>query len=139
MACPECGAVASGDKTCREKFDEMLALEFESPSVFGAVHHVTVICFNLQHPGTFTDDAVAWMRTSLRSIVEDGLSPAELRKGAGKNFKGKTKIRRATPAEPARTNHWSMSVLDVRTGDPEAYVKDAMAWATSILNDLEVK
>ena len=131
-ACPECGAPG-----CRDKFGEMLALEFESPSVFGAVHHVTVICFNLQHPGTFTDDAVAWMRASLSSIVEDELSPTELRNRAGKNFEGKLKIRRAKPAEPAPTNRWSMSVLDVRTSDPETYVKDVMAWARSIVNDLK--
>jgi hypothetical protein len=30
-----------------------------------------------------------------------------------------------------------MTVMDVRTGGPEAYVEDVRAWAKSILKDIE--
>ena len=135
IACPECGATG-----CRERFGEMLALEFEDPAVFGAVHHITVICYNLQHPATFTDEAIAWMRSSLRAIIVDGLSPAELRKQARKNTKGGVQVKRHTEprGEPSRTR-WSMTAADVRMDDPEVYREDIVAWAKSILKDLNIE
>ena len=134
MACPECGATG-----CRDRFGELLALEFEDPTVFGAVHHITVICFNIQHPGEFTEESMTWMKSSLRAIIVDGLSPTELRKQVRKRTKGGVRVKRHTELseEPVKV-HWSMTVSDVRTNDPVIYVKDVMAWAKSILNDLEI-
>jgi hypothetical protein len=97
--CIQCGAVG-----CKEKCGEMLAPEFEQPAVFGTVHHLTIICYNIQHPDEFTDEALEWMRSSLRTIVSEGLSPQEFRERAGKNVEaGKLKVRRhAAPAETSR-------------------------------------
>ncbi len=131
-ACPECGA--PGD-TCHEKFESMLALEFEDPKVFGAVHHLTVICFNLQHSSMFTDESIAWMSSTVQAIVEEGLSPAELRERSVKKFDGKVKVLRKAPRTSSKIA-WSMTVLDVRTDSPEIYVKDVTAWAKSILADM---
>jgi hypothetical protein len=129
--CPECGAAG-----CREKFESMLALEFEDPEVFGAAHHITVICFNLQHPSAFSDEATAWMRSTLRAIVEEGLTPARLRDRSKKQFNGRVSVLRKAPKAPVKAG-WSMTVMDVRTGSPEAYVEDVRAWAKSILRDIE--
>jgi Family of unknown function (DUF5946) len=142
-ACRQCSATG-----CKEKYGEMLALEFEQPSVFGAVHHLTVICYNIQHPDAFTDEALAWMRTSLRDIVEKGLSGPELLKRAQGPFSGDFKVKRrdarardrpdAVPYMPVRTR-WSMTVADVCTASPEVYTGDIKAWAKSILKDLGEK
>jgi hypothetical protein len=128
--CPECGA--SG---CREKFETMLALEFENPEVFGAVHHVTVICYNLQHPSAFSDEALAWMRSTLRALVEEGLSPAELRERSKKQFKGQVTVLSKTP-KATRQIRWSMTVINVHIDTPENYVSDIMVWAKSILGEI---
>ncbi|HWQ20563.1 MAG TPA: DUF5946 family protein [Methanotrichaceae archaeon] len=137
LACPECGASAIHGKTCHEKFEEILALEYGSPAIFGAVHHITVICYNLQHPDSFTEEALAWMQSSLRSIIEEGLTPAELRERAGKKFKGSASVKRHTSqAETDRRTQWSLTVLDIRTDDPQKYIEDITAWARSMLNDL---
>lgn len=129
--CPECGALS-----CRDKFESMLALEFEDPAVFGAVHHVTVICYNLQHPVAFSEEALEWMRSTLRSIVEEGLTPAQIRERSQKQFKGQVKVLSKSPKAP-RKAEWSMTATDVRTDSPEVYVNDVMAWARSILDDIE--
>ncbi len=129
--CPECGA--SG---CREKFESMLAREFQDPEVFGAVHHVTVICFNLQHPSAFSEEALAWMCSTLRAIVEEGLTPAELRERSKKRFNGHVSVLSKAPKAPEKAN-WSMTVMDVRADGPEVYVEDVMAWARAILKDIE--
>ena len=133
MACPECGA-----PDCRDKFGEMLALEFEDPTVFGAVHHITVICYNIQHPATFTEESLAWMRSSLRAIIVDGLSPTELRKQVRKKTRGDVQVKRHTPKEPVQM-HWSMTVSDIRMENPEIYCEDIKAWARSILKELHIE
>jgi 2'-5' RNA ligase len=129
--CPECGAAG-----CREKFETMLALEFEDPRVFGAVHHVTVICYNLQHPGAFTDEALDWMRSTLRAIIEEGLSASEIRERSRKKFNGHLTVLRKAATKP-RDVGWSMTVMAVRTDSPDVYVKDVTAWAKSILKDMK--
>jgi hypothetical protein len=141
--CPQCGAYAQYGKTCCEKYEEILAIEYESPTVFGAVHHITVMCYNLQHPDSFTAEATAWMQSSLHAIINKGLSPMELRKRARKEFKGDVKVLRHTAQteiyqkyQKSRKMHWSMTVLDIRTNEPEIYVEDVRVWAKSILKDL---
>jgi Family of unknown function (DUF5946) len=141
VRCPHCGAAG-----CKDKYGEMLALEFEQPSVFGAVHHLTVICYNIQHPDSFSDEALAWMRSALRDIVEKGLTGPELLKRARGSFSGDYKVKcrdsRArdrhtdVPCIPERTG-WSMTVADVRTDSPGAYTGDIKAWARSILDDIQ--
>lgn len=135
--CPRCGAVPRDGKTCLDKYHEVLALEFEDPAYFGAVHHITVMCYNIQHPDAFSDDALDWMRKSLRAVMVDGLTPAELRKQAGKGVAGGMKVRRRGEQKsvPARTV-WSMTVMDVRTDSAEIYHADIRAWAGAILKDL---
>jgi hypothetical protein len=130
--CPQCGAIG-----CREKYGVILALEFEQPAVFGAVHHITVNCYNLQHPDTFSEEALTWMRSALRAIVEEDLSGPDLLKLARKTFTGDMHVKRRTPlAEVLPKIKWSMTVTGIRIDSPEAYVEDIMAWAKSILNDL---
>jgi|GEM_PF-1778268 len=122
-------------KTCCERYEEILALEYENPAIFGAVHYITVLCYNLQHPDSFTAEAIAWMQSSLRAIIEEGLSPMELRKRSGKKFKGNVKVlRQTTQTETPRKTRWSTTVMDIRTDEPEIYIEDVKAWAKSILN-----
>jgi hypothetical protein len=129
--------VARAGGSCREQYGECLALEFQEPAVFGAVHHVTVLCYNLQHPRDFSPKALAWMRSSLRAVIEGNVSPVALREQAGREFKRQARVLRkdgqATP--PART-HWSRTVLDVRRESPAVYTGDILAWARAILQDL---
>ena len=135
--CPQCGAAPLDGKTCKDKYGEILALEFQEPAVFGVVHHITVTCYNLQHPDFFSDEAIEWMKTSLRKIIEEGLSPAELRKSAGKRTGEGMNVRRQTaPADVPRRIIWSLTVMDVRADSAEVYVREIRAWAKSILDDL---
>jgi hypothetical protein len=132
--CPQCGAVG-----CKEKYGTMLALEFEQPTVFGAVHHITVVCYNLQHPDTFSDEALAWMRSSLRDIIDDNLSGPDLLKRARGSFGGNARVKRVgARGEGHARARWSMTAADVRTSVPAVYVEDVRAWAASILKDLGV-
>ncbi len=48
--CPVCGAVHPDGATCEDVFNALLALAFSDP-VAGAAHHLTVMCYMLQHDG----------------------------------------------------------------------------------------
>jgi len=136
--CHQCGAVSQNGKTCIEKYHEMLALEFQDPTIFGAVHHITVTCYNLQHPDFFSEEALAWMRSSLRAVIEDGLSSAELLKRARTMPVNGMKVRRRTsPVRTRARTQWSMTVMDIRTDGASVYTKDIMSWAKSIMEDID--
>jgi hypothetical protein len=136
--CPEFGGPAKDGLSCREKFDEALALEFGDPAIFSRVHHITVICYNLQHPDAFSEDALEWMKSTLYYIIVDGLTPAELRAQVSKKYGGGVRVKRRTPSDSTLEKiKWSMTILDVNTDNGEAYIKDIEDWAESILNDLD--
>jgi len=139
-SCHQCGAVPRNGRTCLEKYHEMLALEFQDPTVFGAVHHITVTCYNLQHPDFFSEEALTWMRSSLRAVIEDGLSSAELLKKARTMPVNGIKVRRRTSPVRARMGtQWSMTVMDIRTEGASVYTKDIASWAKSILEDIDAQ
>ena len=53
--CPECGAP---DNLCQTRFDEFLVLEFTDAG-YGAVHHLTVATFMVQHSSKMTPRRLA--------------------------------------------------------------------------------
>ena len=135
--CPECGSFPGDGMSCREKFEDALALEFGGPSVFSAVHRITVICYNLQHPGDFSEAALVRMESTLHSIIADGITGAEMRDEARKKYNGSIKINRQASSD--KTNErisWSMTIMDVHMENTEVYTKDVMTRAKSILSDI---
>ena len=136
MNCPECGAP---DNTCEAHYHECLVKEFTDPG-YGAVHHLTVATYMLQHSSKLTKEGWLHMRGLLREFLSEKKPPALIRKqskdivDSGKRtFKiaskdGQPKIRRA---------RWTKTVLDVRMENAEAYCADVNAWARAALADAE--
>jgi len=123
----------------------MLVHEFEHPRSFGAVHHLTVACYNVQHPAGFTAQALEWMRASLRSAVTTGEPPQEWRRRAHAQFSGKDnpKVTRkpgeAPPTPQLDEPHWSMTAADIPLDNPEVYVAGVQAWSRVIVADLDAQ
>lgn len=119
----------------------MLAFEYENPESYGAVHHLTVACYNLQHPGGFTEAALAWMRASVAVAVNSGEPPQEWLRRARQQFNGKNKVKVVRGPEEVPTRlpanlHWSMTVADIPLDSSTAYVAGVQAWARQVLADL---
>jgi hypothetical protein len=133
-------------KTCREAFEELIAREFQYP-VCGQVHHLTVLCYDLQHPRQFTPQALAWSQDALRAAVEEGVSPVELRRRARQQFSRKNKprvIKESSPASFAEAGEkdkpafrWRMTALDALGESAEGHNQRVEAWARSVLADLD--
>ncbi len=136
MNCPECGAA---DKLCKSRFDDFLALEFTDAG-YGAVHHLTVTAYMIQHSSKLTREGWLFERDLLREFLIDNKSPAFIRKqnkdivDSGKR-KFKIKPRDGLPVINKST--WTKTILDVRTESAEVYCADVTAWARSVLEEAE--
>ncbi len=136
MNCPECGAP---DHSCQTRFDEFLVLEFTDAG-YGAVHHLTVATYMLQHSSKMTRAGWLHERDLLREFLVENKSPAFIRKqnkdlvDSGKRtFKFKSKD--GKPVIHKTT--WRKTILDVRAENAEVYCEDITAWARSALEEAE--
>jgi hypothetical protein len=134
--CPECGAP---DNLCQTRFDEFLVLEFTDAG-YGAVHHLTVTAFMIQHSSRMTPGGWQYERDLLREFLVENKPPALIRKqmkdtvDSGKRtFKFKSK----TGVPVIDKNTWSKTILDVRAENAEVYCEDITAWARSVLEEVE--
>jgi len=136
MKCPECGAT---DNLCRSRFDEFLVLEFTDAG-YGAVHHLTVAAYMVQHSSKMTPEGWRYQRDLLREFLVEKKTPAMIRKqikdtvDSGKRtFKFKSK----TGVPVIEKTTWMKTILDVRAENAEVYCEDIIAWARSVLEDAQ--
>ena len=134
MNCPECGA---SDNLCQTRFDEFLVLEFTDAG-YGAVHHLTVATFMIQHSSKMTPEGWQYERDLLKEFLVEKKTPATIRKqikdtvGSGKRtFKFKSK----TGVPVIDKTVWKRTILDVRAENAEEYCEDITAWASSVLEE----
>jgi uncharacterized protein DUF5946 len=136
MNCRECGAL---DNLCQTRFDEFLILEFTDAG-YGAVHHLTVAAYMLQHSSKLTREGWLHERELLREFLIENKSPAFIRKqnkdmvDSGKR-KFKIKSRDGLPVINKTT--WTKTILDVRIENAEVYCEDVAMWARSALEEAE--
>ena len=139
MNCPECGALSTPWMNCQTVFDECLVKEFTDPE-FGAVHHLTVATFMLQHSSKLSPQGWLSMRQLLRDFLIGNKSPLEIRK-QNKNFvdSGKRNWKISSPDGLGfiTKNSWSKTILDVRLDNGGTYCADVTEWARAVLEDSE--
>jgi hypothetical protein len=125
------------DGLCQARFDEFLILEFTDAG-YGAVHHLTVAAFMVQHSSKMTPEGWLFERNLLREFLIENKPPAYIRKqnkdivDSGKR-KFKIKSRDGKPVIDKTT--WSKTILDVRAENAEVYCEDITAWARSVLEE----
>ena len=136
MNCPECGAP---DQLCQTRFDEFLVLEFTDAG-YGAVHHLTVAAYMVQHSGKMTREGWMFERNLLREFLVEKKPPAYIRKqnkDVVDSGKRKFKIKSKTGVPVIDKTSWKKTILDVRAENAEVYCEDITAWAKSVLDEAE--
>ena len=119
----------------------MLAWEFEDPPLY-EVHHLTVLCYHLQHPGLYSPEGLAGARRLLVDFLVHGVSPERVRqrdRAGVDSGRRKHKITGTPAAHGAysRPVEWSMTTIDVIAGGMRGYRENVRAWARSVLEALE--
>lgn len=136
MNCPECGAL---DSRCQVRFDEFLVLEF-TDAAYGAVHHLTVAAYMVQHSSKLTREGWLHERELLREFLVENKPPAFIRK-QNKDLvdSGKRKFKiKSTDGKPViNKTSWTKTILDIRMTNARDYCEDVNAWARSVLDDAE--
>ena len=136
MNCPECGAP---ETLCQTRFDEFLALEFTDAG-YGAVHHLTVTAYMIQHSSKLTREGWLHERELLREFLVENKPPAFIRKqnrdlvDSGKRT---FKIKSRDGLSVINKSTWTKTIIDVRTENAEVYCADVSTWATAVLEDAE--
>jgi hypothetical protein len=136
MRCPECGAA---DEFCKTRFNEFLVLEFTDAG-YGAVHHLTVAAYMLQHSSQLTREGWLHERELLREFLVDNKPPAFIRKqnrdlvDSGKRT---FKIKSRDGQRIIQKTTWTKTILDVRAENAKEYCADVTAWARSVLEEAE--
>jgi len=136
MNCPECGAL---ENLCKARFDEFLVLEFTDAG-YGAVHHLTVAAYMVQHSSKLTREGWLHERELLREFLVENKPPSFIRKqnkdlvDSGKRtFKIKSKDGKPVISKTT----WTKTILDVRIENAQVYCEDVTAWARSVLDEAE--
>lgn len=129
VRCPQCGASSDDGGSCRDRFDELLALEFTDPD-YGAVHHLTVPAYMLQHD-EYGREAWLLARELLRRFLDGTITPEAARRRPPHG----PSLTRGPRSERARRITWSRTIADVRSGDAQTYRDDVRTWATSVVKD----
>lgn len=134
--CPECGAP---ERRCEARFHEFLALEY-ADSAYGAVHHLTVAAYMVQHSSGLSREGWHFERELLQQFLDKGISPSRLRRELASHVdSGRRTFRIKSSNEgplfdpPA----WQKTILDVRDDEPHVYGLDVAAWARAVLTDTE--
>jgi hypothetical protein len=137
--CPLCHAEYPSGETCQERFETCLALEFENPGTYGAVHHLTVACFMLQH-NRYSREGWLQARALLAGFVDHGANPDRVRREHRQAMDGRQRTWSFTRCDKLAEFDrivWTRTIADLHTGEPVRYCEDVQAWAESVLSDTE--
>ncbi len=136
--CPECGAPLEDVSICRANFEQLLAWETEDMETLGQVHHLTVLCYHLQHPSLYSPEGLRGAIRLLADFLEGGLTTQEVRRRDAQRLNSsqrKYKIKGTTASHGAYQPpvRWTMTAADVAAGGSGLYVENVKRWADSIL------
>ncbi len=138
--CPECGASVPKGSTCQDYFSQMLAWENEKPENW-QVHHLTVLCYYLQHPSLYSPDGLREAKQLLIEFVENGVSPQEMRRRSRDQVDSGTRKWKVTATADSHGAYlhpiqWKMTAADVVANGIDAYCDSVRAWARSMLDTI---
>lgn len=136
MNCPECGAA---DNACEARFHEFIILEFEDPG-YGAVHHLTVAAYMVQHSSNLTKEGWLFERGLLHEFLVEKKPPSFIRKqnkDVVDSGKRTFKIKAKDNQSKINLTQWTKTILDVRKENAEIYCQDVNAWVMAVLIDAE--
>jgi hypothetical protein len=114
----------------------MLFWEAENPD-YGVAHHLTVLCYHLQHPSLYSPEGLNEAKRLLVEFLERGASPSEIRKRNRDRVdsnKCTWKIKGIATSRGSydRPIQWTMTAADVAAGGAENYCDNVRRWAQSI-------
>lgn len=125
--------------TCWDLFGACMEKEYTNPD-FGAVHHLTVAAYMLQHPSRLSRQGWLATRDVLVQFLVKGATPAQVRQqnrmlvDSGHR---RWKFKGGQPFTGIDPSAWSLTIVDVRFTDAQTYCEDVARWAKEVLEKVE--
>jgi hypothetical protein len=121
----------------------MIAWDFTDFSGVGQVHHLTVLCYYLQHPSHYSPEGLKQAVSILKKVNENNLSDKELYQEESDMF---SSSRRNWHVTGTQTNHgkythqikWQLTVGAVVKDGISKYPEHVKEWASTIYHDLKI-
>ena len=140
--CPDCGAAWTANKTCQDDFHQFLFWENKYPET-GAVHHLMVLCYHIQHPSLYSPEGLDYGLRLLVEFLEAGLTPAAAVRRSRQALDSSQRSWRLTASAGkhgayAHPVKWTTRAADVVAAGPQSYLSSIRTWAASILADLRM-
>jgi hypothetical protein len=135
--CPQCGATLASGETCIDRFNIAQIKEIENPASYYTVHHLSVLCYMLQH-NVYSRDGWLAVRQLLHQFVYEDLTPAEARRQNRTTWdSGQRTWSLAKGAKLTQVDDivWTRTIADVRIDTAEHYCADVRDWAIAVLAD----
>jgi hypothetical protein len=140
--CPECGTELHGVLSCNEYLEKMIAWDFSDFAAIGQVHHLTVLCYYIQHPSHYSKEGLQIAISILKKTVEENLSDKELYteeseifSSSKRDWKVSGNLDNYGSFEPPI--QWSMTVSSVVCDGIAKYKEHVKEWSQLIYADLE--
>lgn len=119
----------------------MLFWEHEDSSRW-EVHHLTVLCYHLQHPHLYSEDGLTNGIGLLTAFVRDGIAPSEIRRTSKDKVNSKNRTWTITARSDSKGAYahlvtWTMRAADVVARGADHYVASVREWAQSVYNSIQ--
>lgn len=137
FTCAQCGANHASDETCQQRFEACLALEYENPTTYGAVHLLSVACYMLQH-NLYSREGWLETRELVRLTINQEATTADIRKMNRDRLDSgvrKWSVTKGAKLAQFAAIRWARTIADIQLENPEGYVSDVKQWAISVVED----
>lgn len=140
--CNECGGKLFDGKVCRDYFEDMITWDFEDFLGAGTVHHLTVLCYNLQHPKSYSKKGLEDAKEFLAEFVLKKSSFEEHDKRNRERLSSAVRDWKivGTSSDHGKYNNsleWSIHASDIAIQGKEGYEERVQHWAESVYKDLK--
>jgi hypothetical protein len=140
--CQECGAFLEQGKLCKEYLERMIAWDFEDFQGVGHIHHLTVLCYNLQHPHVYSSRGLEDAKDFLIEFVVKNASFEEHDKRNKERLSSNVRDWKISGTEDdhgsySRKPTWRMTARDVVDSGLESYVGNVKKWSKCVYEDLK--
>lgn len=140
--CLECGAHLPEGKSCKEYFEQMITWDFEDFTGAGTVHHLTVLCYSLQHPTVYSKRGLEDAKEFLDEFVSKQATFEEHGKRNSERLSSSVRDWKisGTPEDQGTYDHvpvWTIRTPDVAMAGKEGYEERVQAWAVSVYEALQ--
>lgn len=141
--CSECGTRLQVGKECRDYFNQMLEWDFANPIVFGQVHHLTVLCYYLQHPSQYSVKGLKKAIHILQKVVENNLSDTDIYQEESDIFSSSNRNWSVTGSHNDFGKYtpeikWTLTVSEIVKDGIAKYPQQVKEWSRAIYTDLKV-